>query len=164
VTRVIGCQWLSGCNQSYRRVVFRDFVFDENVKRYSFGEDVDFSYRIYKTSPGSLLMTPNARLTHRMTLASRAPSYNLTCLRSIYQNYFFFKDVGRTTTTGLLFEWSRTGILLGSLLIDLAGLTRSGIKRSTHFINQAKAYIVCMKHREQIRIGDLSFAEVFLKY
>jgi hypothetical protein len=61
---VISCKWLSGCNNSWKRKVFDEFQFDNNLLGYSFNEDVDFSYRVYKKYPGSLLMTPKARLVH----------------------------------------------------------------------------------------------------
>jgi len=48
LTKVINCQWLSGCNQSYKRVLFEKFDYDEHLFGYSLGEDLDFSYRIYK--------------------------------------------------------------------------------------------------------------------
>jgi GT2 family glycosyltransferase len=61
---VISCKWLSGCNNSWKRKVFDEFQFDNNLLGYSFNEDVDFSNRVYKKYPGSLLMTPKARLVH----------------------------------------------------------------------------------------------------
>lgn len=64
---IISCEWLSGCNNSWRRKVFDEFQFDNNLLGYSYNEDVDFSYRVYKKHPGSLLMTPKARLVHNAT-------------------------------------------------------------------------------------------------
>ena len=54
--RTITCQWLNGCNLSCRREVFDHIRFDENLKKYAFGEDLDFSYRVWKMFPGSLYM------------------------------------------------------------------------------------------------------------
>lgn len=61
---MVFCEWLSGCNNSWRRRVFDEFQFDENLLGYSDGEDVDFSYRVYKRYPGSLVLNPRALLVH----------------------------------------------------------------------------------------------------
>lgn len=58
----------SGCNMSYRREVFKDFKFDENLKGYCFMEDVDFSFRVSQNH--SLVQTSNATLVHKFAPTS----------------------------------------------------------------------------------------------
>jgi GT2 family glycosyltransferase len=55
-------QWLSGCSMSYRRDVLLQEKFDETLKGYALGEDVDLSTRCARL--GSLIYEPSARIAH----------------------------------------------------------------------------------------------------
>lgn len=50
-----------GCT-AYKKNVFRDFKFDENLNGYGYLEDVDFSYRVGQKY--NLLYQPEAKLSH----------------------------------------------------------------------------------------------------
>jgi len=67
LTRIIECEWLNGGTSAYRKEIFREFKFDENLKGYSYMEDVLFSHSIFKKYPGSLFMTPHARCIHKVS-------------------------------------------------------------------------------------------------
>ncbi len=41
-------EWLSGCNMAYKREVFEHLEFDWKLLKYSYSEDVDFSFRVFK--------------------------------------------------------------------------------------------------------------------
>ena len=64
LTEIINCEVLNGSNCSYKRKILEKFRFDENLKRYSYSEDHDLSYRIYRKYPRSLYQTPHAKLVH----------------------------------------------------------------------------------------------------
>ena len=75
LTKVISCEWFSGCNQSYLRSVMSELQFDEKLMRYApGGEDLDFSYRVHRKYPGSLFITPKARFLHHYSPAARTPA------------------------------------------------------------------------------------------
>jgi len=40
LTKIIKCEWLSGCAFAFRREVFNEFKFDENPVGYSFMEEI----------------------------------------------------------------------------------------------------------------------------
>ena len=65
LTKITPCEYLSGSNMAVKRHVFEEgFKFNENLKEYSFMEDLLFSHLIYKKYPGSLFITPYAKCTH----------------------------------------------------------------------------------------------------
>ena len=70
--RIVRTEFLMGCGMAYRRKIFREFSFDENLGRHSgycYREDVDFSYRVSRKY--SLIYTPFAKLEHRKSEKSR---------------------------------------------------------------------------------------------
>jgi hypothetical protein len=89
----VSCEWLSGCNQSYRKEVFLTLQFDENLKRYSYKEDVDLSYRVFKTWPLSLYLAPAARCDHNVSQAGRLPKKERIEMEEVYSLYFFYKNI-----------------------------------------------------------------------
>ncbi len=151
LTEIITCQWLSGANQSYRREIFEDFEFDENLKKYSFKEDMDFSYRIFKKYPGSLYMTPYAILMHKTSLKARTPNIKLVYMKEAYSFYFFYKNIDQIITNKFIFYWSRIGQIMICLL---RRPSKSEILKIKYLI---EAYILCIKHLQEIKEGDLKF-------
>jgi len=73
LTRIINCEYLSGANMAYRREVFDKLglKFDENLKGYSYMEDLLFSHTLYKMFPKSLYITPYAKLIHKWSKEGR---------------------------------------------------------------------------------------------
>ena len=79
---------LSGCNMSYKKEVFRDFYFDENLKGYAYLDDVDFSYRVSRKY--KLVITPNAKLIHNTIRKSTNEKYHEI---KIYYHYLIFNKL-----------------------------------------------------------------------
>lgn len=111
LTRTITCQRLAGADQSYRREVFRKCAFDEKLKKYAFVEDLDFSYRVHKTYPNSLFVTPLAQLTHRVSPARAHLTKNQLHICKQFTELTFF--------TNALIRLSATKYFL--LGVDLGG-------------------------------------------
>ncbi len=76
--KIVNCEWLSGASMTYRKELFRELKFDENLKKYSWGEDSDLSYRVFKKYPLSLYVAPQAKYLHKVSPIGRIPK------RSIY--------------------------------------------------------------------------------
>ena len=60
-------EWLSGGSMAYKKEVFTEFSFNERLMKfggYSLGEDVDFSYRIFKKYPDSLYIADSGYVIH----------------------------------------------------------------------------------------------------
>jgi len=156
LTKIISCERLSGMNQSYRREIFQSFMFDEKLKRWAYMEDVDFSYRVYKSYPSSLYVTPYARVVHKssevLTLSERSETYMIT----IYGIYFFYKNIKQGIVNKLIFAWSTVGrlvIMLGGLL----RMKRKFPKARWRFIHLLCSYAYALKHLKEIKSGDLTF-------
>ena len=159
----ISCDWLSGCNQSYVRCVFTEFKFDEKLRSYApGGEDIDFSMRVSKEYPGSLFITPKAKLTHRNSTVSRTPSRDLVFMRSVYKKYFFFKNIEPSLRNRMVFSWSSIGNMIMFMLTALAHLklSRNAI---TEIILPLNAEIFCFKHRNEIKAKELGFLDDYLR-
>jgi len=59
-------EWMRGCNMAFRREVFKEFRFDEDLIR---GQDVDFSFRV--SSKYKILYVPEIKLLHKLSPSAR---------------------------------------------------------------------------------------------
>lgn len=86
------CMWASGCNMNVIKDVFVNEKFDSQQLRYSLGEDLDFSFRIYKRYGfNSILFQPRAKLVHNASLRGRLSKYEEVLARIATQIYFNYK-------------------------------------------------------------------------
>ena len=155
VDKIIECEWLSGANQSYKKEIFEEFKYDDNLKRYSFGEDLDISYRIFKKYSGSLFMTPYAKLIHKTSQEGKLIKRELVNMREIYRLYLFHKNIDQTLKNKLIFLWSRIGYLIINLEVIVIKSHR--LERILQLKYLIEAYILCIKHIKEIKKGDLDF-------
>lgn len=162
LTKIMPCEWISGCNFSCKRDVFLEFLFDEKLKRYSLGEDKDASYRIFKRYPRSLFITPEAKLVHgfgHIGDLKRSDEFSelLAYMSIIYHYYLFTKHLPNRFPYNFLFMWS----LLGKIIFNVLGLlfpqsySREAYKKM--LLSQIKALKVLSNHKAEIENGNLSF-------
>jgi GT2 family glycosyltransferase len=156
--KVVTCQWLSGANHSYRRELLQRFRYDGNLKRYSYVEDADLSYRVYKKYLNSLYITPYARLIHKASEEGKLPNKTAIQMKQIYTLYFFYKHIDQSIMNKMIVIWSRIGYLIRITSISILSLiirgSKSGLVTAKYTIS---AYITCMKHLNEIKKGDLEF-------
>ena len=158
LTKVISCQWLSGSNCSYKREILEQFQFDENLKKYSSGEDLNLSYRIFKKYSSSLFMTPYGKLIHKTSQEGRIPKKELINMTQIYRFYHFFKLIDQTIINRLIFLWSFVGSLIMTTAFSIMILIIKGSKSRLITVKYTiGAYIICMRHLKEIKRGDLEF-------
>jgi len=151
------CQWLSGTNQSLRKDVFLQFKFDEKLKKYSLGEDMDLSYRVWKVFPRSLFITPSAVLYHKISRKSRLEDKAKIQMRMAYSTYLFYKNIENTTFNQLIFFWSKLGGLifgLGGAMISMKNQKDLGLRKIDNIIH---SYIFTMQHLKEIKEGKFGF-------
>ncbi len=128
VQSVTEVDWLSGCSMSFRRAVFETFSFNEELKGYCLGEDVEFSYRVHQR--GRLLVTPDARIEHLQSPLNRMAM----------PQYTYDEIVNRArrvrARTGCLrmrwFWWSVVGQLLalgGASVLDRSAVQRARLRK-----------------------------------
>lgn len=151
LTEITKCQWLSGTS-SYRSNVFRNFQFDERLRRWAFKEDVDFSYRIYKSSPGRLYITPNAIYFHEYSDQARFPKKAVRYMMTVYSAYFFYKNIKQTLGAKYCFALS----LIFGFMVD------SIMSRGKSSKYDALSIMYMLSNIRQIRKGDLRFFDDFL--
>lgn len=155
---VIPCQWLAGSNQSYKRQILQKFKFDENLKRYSYKEDLDLSYRIFKNYPNSLYLTPHVKLIHNFSEAGKLPNKNRVYMQHVYTFYFFYKNIDQTLKNKLIFYWSVVGLFFRfSIKYTLSLLLKPSKKKVTRIKYFMGAHIFCVKHLKEIKKRDLEF-------
>jgi len=156
LTTVIVAQRLSGCCSCYRREVFTEFLFDENLKRWAFMEDIDFSYRIHSKYQNSLYAVPYATVFHKGTPQARLPPKSRISMSIIYWFYVFFKDIFQASVVNLIaFLWS----LCGNLVIAISELIvkRAPKQNWLSIIYLLKAYASGLVNLRRILAGRLEF-------
>ena len=162
---IMNCQWLSGCNQSYRKSVFAEVQFDENLRRYApGGEDIDFSYRVFKAHPRSLYIVREARLIHRGSPASRPPPKNLLFLRAVYKHYLFRKNIEQSLRNKIVYYWSVLGRILLLVSTRLVHFGRLDVGITMNILAPILSEVFSLSHHEEITQGKLDFLGVYLDY
>ncbi len=155
LTRVVLSQRLSGCS-CYRRQVFEKFQFDTNLKRWSFMEDLDFSYRLCKSFPRSLYAIPSAWIFHKESAKSRLTAGLVLHMRTVYWSYVFFKDIFEGSMQNLCaFLWA----LVGNIVAVIGGhaLESKTTRECWDLIYLTRCYLLVLIHLGEIMRGDLRF-------
>lgn len=166
LTKVVRCQWMSGCNQSYRREVFLATKYDESLKRYSIGEDIDLSYRVHRLGKGAMYITPHAKLVHKYSEAARIPSRSYMFVHSAYMQRHFRRNIEQSARNRLIYWWSRVGRVVSLALRRLrARLEGDGEIQVIELLRDSlQAELAAWRNRDRIAAGDLSYLEPYLKY
>jgi len=153
--RIIQCEWLHGTNMSFKKEVFTSFRFDENLKRRSIGEDVDFSSRIHKRYPHSLFMNPQAKLFHIST--SRTVDKYCIYSKFPYIIYLNTKNKKPTFKNTFLMLWFFLG-----LFIIKGGMSLLFSKDVEPFFCTTKSFFATFSHLGDVKKGDFRFIESML--
>jgi glycosyltransferase involved in cell wall biosynthesis len=147
--KTITAEWIPGVNMVYKKSIFKELKFDENLLGYAVAEDTGFSYSLHKRHPNTIFVTPHARLIHRVSQVAREPTARLAYINQVDHFYFNFKCLNRNLAQKLIFIWSLFGI---SLLRTLSLLT---FKKSNYlkfkFFFQSLFY--CLKNFDKIKQG-----------
>lgn len=118
---------LGGCCMSYRAEVFRKYLFDEQLGRYSYMEDCDTSLRVSRTR--LLFYHPGAQLYHYHSPASRDSVEDNRAIFIRNYSYLFFKNFyPRNKFKIFAYGWSVIGLFLQALLIRNRAYVRGYIK------------------------------------
>jgi ubiquinone/menaquinone biosynthesis C-methylase UbiE/GT2 family glycosyltransferase len=84
--------WLSGCNMVYRKELFEDLWFDENLVKYGYMEDLDFSYRV--SEKYKLVYIPQACYEHYQVPQARLNDADRYTMLMRHHHYLFKKNFG----------------------------------------------------------------------
>ncbi len=152
LNRVITAQWLPGVNMVYKKEVFNEQKFDENLLGYTIAEDIDFGYRLWKKHPESIFITPYAKIIHRASKIERCPTKKMGYINQIDHFYFFLKNMGGSAVYKLKFAWSLLGISLLRTLNMLIKPSKITYLKWKYFFS---SLFYCLFNLSKIRKGIL---------
>jgi glycosyltransferase involved in cell wall biosynthesis len=119
LTKITTCQRFSGSNMAWKRNVFNEHKFDENLKGYAFMEDVLFSGLIFQEFPDRLLMTPEAKCVHAASMEGRPEGAKLREFKFRTRKYVLTQLFGAKGL--LIFGWENFGLLILRLIVRIIG-------------------------------------------
>lgn len=152
LTRIIRMQRMQGCC-SYKREVLSTFRFDEKLEGWSFLEDFELSYRVYKANIGSLYLTPNARIVHEEHMHMSGSAKVEACKKIVNRAYVFSKLFRLSLRNCLIFYWSIFGFQLTTIMGTILGRRKNKDKRMAIYLIEALFYM--LKHYNEIKRQDL---------
>ena len=120
--RIQEVEVLSGANMSFRREIFDEFRFDENLKGYAFMEDCDIAYRVSRKYQN--IYTPFAKLIHNLSPTARDKEYARMKMMIKNHYYLFKKNFPQDFKHRFAFWWSVAGLFV----MALTGRNKEGIK------------------------------------
>jgi len=120
--KVTKIECLSGANMAFRREMFDEFKFDENLHGYSFMEDDDISYRVSRKYQN--IYTPFARLIHNVSPAARDKEHERMKMTIENHYYLFKKNFPQTLKHKFAFWWS----VVGLFVLAIIGRNKEGLK------------------------------------
>lgn len=112
-------EFLPGGLTAYRRKIFAEFEFDENLSGYCYMEDDDFSYRVSRRYKN--VFTPYAKLFHNVSPVARADTAAREKMLIENSYYLFKKNIPQTLKHKFAFYWAITGLCLSAILITITG-------------------------------------------
>lgn len=115
--KIMRTDFLSGCLQAYRKKIFNEFEFDEELGKlggYCYWEDADFSFRVSRKYV--LMYTPFAKLEHYPPDELRINSMSLKKQLVFNHFYLFKKNMPKHFLNVFAFCLSIFGLLLLTLL------------------------------------------------
>jgi glycosyltransferase involved in cell wall biosynthesis len=105
ITRV---ECLSGANMAFRKEIFNEFKFDENLRGYSFMEDDDIAYRVSRKYQN--VYTPFEKLIHNTSPTARDKKYARMKMTIENHYYLFKKNFPQGFKHKFAFWWSVVGL------------------------------------------------------
>lgn len=122
LTKIINCETLTSSNMTVKRDILREFRFDENLKKYSFMEDLLFSYSVLRKYPQGLYITPYAKCIHKRSDEGRLEKTELGSHRDSCRKYVLTKVFGWEGV--LIYYWQNIGLMIIALKRKIGNLLR----------------------------------------
>lgn len=98
---------------AYRKQIFNDFQFDEQLKGPAVGEDLDFSYRVGKR--WLMVIEPSAKVYHYPSMAARGDLRATYTQKVMFYNYHYTKNIHKSFFSMISYLWLNVGFLSHSL-------------------------------------------------
>jgi GT2 family glycosyltransferase len=120
----IRTEWLSSCSSTYRRDLLREYRFTTSIDGYALLEDLELSYRIGQDT--SLLVVPEATLTHRVSTRNRL-DLSEYIYKVILHRYWFVTTTLTPSGGTLPFWWALLGEILACAIHPQGGTKLRGL-------------------------------------
>ncbi|MBM5804857.1 MAG: glycosyltransferase family 2 protein [Candidatus Verstraetearchaeota archaeon] len=147
------CERLAGSNQSYRRMVFNYFHFDEALLRWACKEDLDFSYRVHKRFTDRLFCVPTARLVHKTSMEARMTNYARIKMCNVYSFYLFFKNMPHDFGSFTVLLRSQ----LGKFLFCLGkSFSSRDARATTYFLKSIGIVLRHLRDLEELKMDEVN--------
>lgn len=121
------CETLTGCCMAFRREVFDEIKFDENLPGYGLMEDVDISKQTLE-SGYKIFYEPAASLIHKVSPRNRLDYFRWGEMSVVNYDYLFRKSWSKEPYRWLFYYWALIGLVVvnfhnkDALLGTLSGL------------------------------------------
>jgi GT2 family glycosyltransferase len=110
VDKITKCEFLYGGSMSFRKEVIGEFMLDERLPGYSWGEDDDIAYRVSRKYQN--FYTPYAKVVHNGSVSTRGSKYD--AMKTVIENhhYLFKKNFPQDFKHKFAFWWSVAGLFI----------------------------------------------------
>lgn len=127
------CEFLYGGAMTFRKEVIKEFMFDENLTGYGFGEDDDIAYRVSRSYQN--YFTPKALIVHNnISPSSRGNRENESKITIENWHYLFKKNVPQDKIHNIAFYWSILGLIILEIINIIGNRNFSGMRGYIHGI------------------------------
>lgn len=152
------CMWASGSNMNVKKEVFNYERFDSQLIRYSLGEDIDFSFRVYKRFGfNSILFQPKARLLHNVSPIGRLSRYDVMLMSRVNRIYFSYKNC--KDSEGIIYIFKQLWYIFGCFLNNIAKIFK-GDYRSLYYFFKIEYQVLI--HKKEIRNLNIEWMNMML--
>jgi len=148
--KIINGEWIPGSNMVYKKDVFKEQKFDENLLGYTVAEDIDFNYRLNKRYPDSIFITPFAKIEHKDV--GREEDRKRSYINQVDHFYFNFKNLNNNLKEKVIFVWSLFGIMILRILKFVSSLNKKDRDKLKFFF---ESLVYCLKNVEKIKQGKV---------
>ena len=147
--------WIPGLG-CWRRTVFdQGFQFNNNFIRWSFGEDVMFSYEVNKAYPHSLRYLPALEYSHHCSEDIRLSNPSMIRMKIIYRYVFWYSCVYQGKLLhAFAYCWSQVGLMIFHLTEEPSWGTLRDLGQTYRYL---------FKNRKAIANDGIDYNEFILK-
>lgn len=149
LTKTIEAEVINAGVSSFKKEVTKQFNYDEKLRGYSWGEDIDFSMRLTQRYPKSLYVTPFAKAIHEYALSSRPTDKQFYLVVTAFELYSFAKNIRPSLKNWAAYLWK----CFGNIVLSVLGLHRKANRVRLVYIVQSYSWAF---HRfSKLRRGEL---------
>lgn len=110
-TKLLHVECLSGGSTAFRRRIFEQVAFDENLSGSAQGEDVDMALQI-RAIGGKIVYQPDSFLEHHPSSTARQNQDMVWRTMVLNHHYLFLKHSSRSLGAILAFAWALIGLII----------------------------------------------------